>query len=73
MEVFERYTHMGIRDSFYRVRVFKVGTEQSVGRSLWADPNQVWSTPCIYPALSSVYSLCIIDIISFVISFILTA
>lgn len=37
MEVFERYTHMGIRDSFYKVRVFKVGTEQSVGRSLWAE------------------------------------
>lgn len=33
MEVFERLLEV----DFIGVRVFKVGTEQSVGRSLWAE------------------------------------
>lgn len=75
MDVFERWLHMGIRLRFYRSKCLKLAQSK-----VWAGvcgqrihPNQAWPTPCIYPGLSSDYFLCIIDVISCVIFFVLTA
>lgn len=75
MEVFERCMHMNIQVRVYRGKSLQGWHraecgQESVGRECTL--IRQWPTPCIYLALSSDHFQCIIDVISFVVSFILT-